>query len=273
VQFVHDTSVSAETVWYAFSQEYATFKTLERRYHISISTIQRRLDEYTLPVPLPTPRTMVAIIDATRIRPTWILVVRDPDEQETVYAKEIDVESTASYQIAYDHLKQKGFIITAVVTDGRFVDVEWLFPGIPIQMCHYHQEQIVMRYLTLNPKLLSSIELLALIRTLPNTDADSFSDAFKLWCTTHHNFLQEKTIDETTGAWTWTHKRVRQARDSIKQHLSILFTYLKYPELGIPNTTNSVDGSFKKVKTAIAVHSGLTHQRQIKLAFSILFSH
>ena len=215
---------------------------------------------------------MVAIMDATRVGTKWILAVRDPKESETVYAHEHDVESTSSYQMAYADLKEKGFAFSAIVSDGRFVAVDWLFPGIPIQMCHYHQLQIVTRYLTLNPKLEAGIELLDLVRTLSRTDEASFTDAFTLWLRTWHSFLQEKTVDPETNRWSWTHKRLRQARDSIVAHLDILFTFQRFSELNIPNTTNSLDGKFKKAKVAIGVHAGLIEARQIKLALAILFS-
>lgn len=215
---------------------------------------------------------MVGVMDATKVGDTWILAVRDPHTPETVYAREISIESTSSYQAAFQSLEEDGFTIMTIVSDGRFVAVDWLFPGIPIQMCHFHMEQIVIRYLTLNPKLAAGVELLHLARTLPHTDESSFTDAFRLWCSTHHTFLQEKTFDEHTGRWQWTHRRLRQARDSINLHLPFLFTYQKYPELNIPNTTNSLDGKFAKAKTALAVHSGLTHERQIKVLLSILFS-
>ena len=40
----------------------------------------------------------------------------------------------------------------------------------------------------------------------------------------------------------------------------------------MPNTTNSLDGVFKKGKVAIGVHAGLTHRRQIKLMMSLVFA-
>ena len=215
---------------------------------------------------------MVAIMDATRVGHSWILAVRDPARGETVYAQEVTHESTSAYQMAHAELSMKGLTFSGIVTDGRFVAVDWLFPGIPLQMCHFHQEQIVIRYLTRNPKLPAGIELLDLVRTLARTDEASFTDAFKLWLKTNHDFLQEKTIDPETGRTQWTHKRLRQARDSVSTHLDILFTYQKYPELGMPNTTNSLDGAFKKGKMAIGIHSGLTHLRQIKLMLSLLFN-
>jgi hypothetical protein len=227
---VHNTSVSAETLWNEFAYEHATVPVLVRRHNVSASTVPRRLDEYTLPTVSPTPRTMVAIMDATRVGYSWILAVRDPEERETVYAQEISVESTSSYQHARAQLEHQGFSFSAIVSDGRFVAVAWLFPGIPVQMCHYHQEQIIIRYLTLNPKLEAGIELLKLVRTLPKIDEASFVDAFKLWSKEWHDFLQEKTIDPETGRWHWTHKRLRQARDSISAH-PVSYTHLTLPTM------------------------------------------
>jgi hypothetical protein len=215
---------------------------------------------------------MVAVMDATRVGYLWIIAIRDPHVPETVYAHEFSHESTSAYQAAHADLKGKGFTFSAIVSDGRFVALDWLFPGIPVQMCHFHQEQIVIRYLTLRPKLEAGSELLDLVRTLPRTDEASFTDAFNLWCRTRHDFLQEKTIDPETKRWHWTHKRLRQARDSIHAHLPYLFTYQRHPELNIPNTTNTLDGKFKKAKMALAIHAGLTLARQIKLVLSMLFS-
>ena len=267
---MHDTSVSSETLWREFADEHATVPVLSKRHHISKSTVHRRLDEYELGDIHPAPRTIVAVIDATKVGYSWMLVVRDPHKKENVYAEEISSETTFSYQEAYARLTRDGFSFSAIVCDGRFVALSWLFPGIPVQMCHFHQEQIVIRYLTLNPKLEAGIELLALVKTLPRTDGESFTSAFKLWCARWHTFLQERTVDPETNHGHWTHRRVRQARDSITAHLPYLFTYQKYPELNIPNTTNSLDGVFKKAKVAIGVHAGLTHARQMKLVLFLL---
>lgn len=268
---MHDTSVSPQTLWNIFAFEHATVPVLAARFHLSEKTVRTRLDAYVLSERVPTPRTMVAVIDATKTGTTWLLVVRDPHTKENVYAKEIGSETTAAYQLAHKACIEGGITFSAIVSDGRFVAVPWLFPGIPIQMCHFHMEQIVIRYTTLNPKLVAGQELLDLVRTLPITDEASFTDAFKLFCRTWDEFLKEKTIDPDTGRWHWTHKRLRQARDSVRAHLPFLFTFERHPDLHIPNTTNSLDGTFKKVKVARSVHSGLTHERQIKLMKTLLY--
>jgi len=112
-------------------------------------------------------------------------------------------------------------------------------------------------YTTLNPKLDAGRELFALVRTLPYTNKDSFTDAFVTWCHAWNDFLKERTVDQVTKRTRYTHRSLHAARTSIYQHLPCLFTYTHYPALRIPNTTNSLDGSFRKVKKAVGIHSGL----------------
>jgi hypothetical protein len=212
---------------------------------------------------------MVAVADATWIGGTWMLVVRDPHKRENVYSKEVSSESTSNYQIVRAELEAQGFTFLVLVGDGRMA-LPWAFHGIPFQMCHFHMEQIVIRYVTLNPNLSAGVVLLDLIKTLPRTDGASFTDAFNLWRRTWHTFLQEKTVNPDTGRKTYTHRRLRSARDSVQRHLPFLFTFEKYPDLHIPNTTNSLDGFFKKVKMSVGIHSGLTHARKLKLITTLL---
>jgi hypothetical protein len=49
-------------------------------------------------------------------------------------------------------LEKKGYTLKAIVLDGR-PGVRQLFSDIPVQMCHFHQKQIITRYLTNNPKI------------------------------------------------------------------------------------------------------------------------
>ena len=131
-------------------------------------------------------------------------------------------------------------------------------------MCHFHQEQIVVRYLTRHPELPASRELLELIQTLALNDEASFTDAFNLWCRTWNDFLNGKTRSES-GRLSYTHKRLRSARASIKHHLPFLFTFERYPDLNIPNTTNSCDGSFAYWKAKTKIHTGLRKNRRAKM--------
>ncbi|MFH1583986.1 MAG: hypothetical protein ABIA56_02565, partial [Actinomycetota bacterium] len=83
-------------------------------------------------------------------------------------------------------------------------------------------------------------------------------------------FLKEKTTNPETRKWNYTHKKVRSAYRSLKNNLPYLFTYQKYPELDIPNTTNSLDGYFNVLKSKLHVHRGLNKKRRNKVVVELL---
>lgn len=178
-------------------------------------------------------------------------------------------ETIYEYQKGRIKIQKLGFTIKAIVLDGR-PGVRNLFSDIPVQMCHFHQKQIVRRYLTGNPKLEAGIELKAIVDALANTTEEKFTVEFLAWCDKWDSFLKERTTDPFTRRWSYTHKRVRSARHSLKNNLPFLFTYLKYPELNIPNTTNSLDGSFSWLKQKVSIHRGMTRDNRAKIIEYIL---
>jgi hypothetical protein len=212
---------------------------------------------------------MVAIMDASKIGSEWVFVVRDPHAKENVFMATVQSESTYCYQVALQTLKERGFTVTAIVGDGK-IAVSWLFRDIPVQMCHFHQKQIVVRCITLNPLLPAGVELLSIVNTLTKSAEAVFTTLFTEWCVKWDTFLKEKSLNEKTGKYIYTHRKLRSARDSIKRHLAILFTFERYPHLNIPNTTNSLDGSFTKVKNSIAVHAGLSRELKMKMVRTLL---
>jgi hypothetical protein len=58
--------------------------------------------------------------------------------------------------------------------------------------------------------------------------------------------------------------------EDFSTNLPNLFTYQKYPELDIPNTTNSFDGSFSALKKKLGVHHGLRRDRWYKVISKLL---
>lgn len=173
-------------------------------------------------------------------------------------------ETIYDYQKGRIKVQNLGFTIRAIVLDGR-PGVRSLFSDIPVQMCHFHQKQIIRRYLTGNPKLEAGIELKQITDTLVNTDKETFTLKFTAWCDKWDSFLKERTTNPLTGRWCYTHKRIRSARRSIKNNLTYLFTYLAYPQLNIPNTTNSLDGSFSWLKQDVNIHRGMNKENRNKI--------
>ena len=137
-------------------------------------------------------------------------------------------------------------------------------------MCHFHQKQIITKHLTTRPKLEASIELKKIAETLCNTTEEKFTIVLDLWHKKWQDFLKERTVDPETGKWLYTHKRIRSAHYSLRKNLPYLFIYQKYPDLNIPNTTNSLEGSFSHLKDLIKLHRGLKLKIKYKMIAEIL---
>jgi len=178
-------------------------------------------------------------------------------------------ETTGEYQKGRIAVQKLGFTIRAITLDGK-PGVRGLFSDIPVQMCHFHQKQIIKRHLTSNPKLEAGIELKAITDTLANTTTKKFTDQFTAWCGRWDTFLKDRTVNPITKRWSYTHKRIRSARRSIRINLPFLFTYLEYPELEIPNTTNSLDGSFSWFKQDVNIHRGMNRINHKKITEYLL---
>lgn len=197
------------------------------------------------------------------------IVFRAPALKRNLYYKLIPHETINEYFLGRIALEQKGFKISAIVLDGR-PGVRNIFSDIPVQMCHFHQKQITRRYLTNNPKLEAGVELKKIADILCDTNEEAFIRELEDWDQKWAIFLKERTTDPVTGRWRYTHKRIRSARRSLKINLPYLFTYQKYPELNIPNTTNSLDGSFGHLKRKINIHRGLREPIKRKMIEHIL---
>jgi hypothetical protein len=118
---------------------------------------------------------------------------------------------------------------------------------------------------------LAGIELKEFISKLCNTNEEDFKKALEEWHMKWKGFLKERTIDPLTGKWHYTHRRPRSAYRSLRINFPYLFTYQKYPDLNIPNTTNSLDGSFSRLKELVRIHRGLKRSLKGKIIEEILW--
>lgn len=201
-----------------------------------------------------------------------VCVFRAPHLKANLWWQEVENERMATYYYGRKILESEGWVFTAAVVDGRR-GLTSVFKDIPVQLCQFHQMKQVTKYLTRRPKTEAGKELRTLTLTLTKTTEDVFGKALMLWHETWGAFIEEKTISEMLSGkrkWYYTHKNVRSAYYSLKRNLPFLFTYLKYPELNIPNTTNSLDGMFTQLKAKTAVHRGLRKDRRYKVISKIL---
>jgi len=257
-------------IWSNFVFERRTVNQLARDHGRSPNWVRKQLGDYKLPPRNIVPCETVIVADATYFhRQYGILVFRADKLKKNIFWKEIDYERIESYYQARRKIESQGFKVSAIVTDGR-PGIRGIFGDVPVQMCHFHQKQIIARHLTTKPQLIAGIELRRISQTLCNITEQEFTAALEAWHLKWHDFLKEKTTNIETGKWFYTHKRIRSAHYSLKTNLPYLFTYQKYPELNIPNTTSSLEGSFSHLKELTKIHRGLNYKLKRKMIDEIL---
>lgn len=190
--------------------------------------------------------------------------------KKNLWWSEVEYESVATYRRGRKALEDNGWTFLAAVVDGRR-GLASVFSDIPVQVCQFHQVKTVTKYLTRRPETLAGQELRLIALGLARTTEAEFTKYLNAWQTRWGEFIAEKTyLLPVSKHWVYTHQRVRGAYRSLVANLPHLFTYQKYPDLHIPNTTNSLDGMFSQLKNRLAVHRGVRGKRRYRLISEIL---
>lgn len=233
--------------------------------HLSARTITKLLDTIELPEKVHCLRPVVLVIDATFFgREYGVLVARDPNAHENLHVHELRHETKLEYQQLRTDLEKKGYELQAVVLDGRR-GIPRVFSDMPVQICQFHQWRIMKKYLTTRPKLESHQALLSIARLIAKSTEAEMKSMLETFATTYKDDLEEKRICPCCGKPKYVHRKLRSAYRSLAANLPFLYTYQKYPDLNIPNTTNSLDGSFNALKSHVNVHRGLRLDRRFKV--------
>jgi hypothetical protein len=109
-----------------------------------------------------------------------VMLFKDNITKENLLKYYVQYETNLVYIQGIEELKKQGFIVLAIVCDGR-KELVRSFGNIPVQMCQFHQSAIIRRYLTKNPKLKPSQELMEVVDLMTITDKESFEGALGLW--------------------------------------------------------------------------------------------
>lgn len=235
--------------------------------------IRKQLEAAELRFQPQPPQTSVVLADTTFWGSSYgVCVFRSPSLKRNLCWTEVERETAAVYERSLAGLLERGWHFTSAVIDGRR-GVARVFEahGIPVQFCQFHQMKTVTKYLTRRPKTEAAQELRRLACTLHKTNEKDFTSALDAWHAKHESFLNERSpAPHTKRGWEYTHRKLKAAYRSLKTNLPYLFVYQKYPDLHIPNTTNSLDGSFGQLKKKINVHNGLRRDRRFKMISAIL---
>lgn len=269
-QFRQKKRVQVQRILKTYAHGKQTYAQIGQRLGRSKRWVQQQMDLAEVQPRLLEAGSVVVVADTTYFGKVFgVMVWRCPHRHRNLLWRFLPYETISEYVAGIKELQGRGWTIVGIVCDARRGLVH-AFPGIPVQMCQFHQIQIVLRYITRKPKLEAGKELKEFVLMLTKTDEASFRHWLKLWHTKWQDFLAEKTVDPITGRWHFTHKRLRSAYRSLETNLPWLFTFERHPYLCMPNTTNSLEGAFTNIKAKIHVHPGLRVDRKQKLLSELL---
>jgi len=246
-------------IWKKFSSGKHIVSEVSSDFKISPRSVHNYLNEFekSILIPKVIPRHIMVIMDCVYFRRVCCyLVIRDWYKGKNIYFKRIPYETI-------NHLEKLGFVIDGIVVDGRKGVFEALSLRFKIQMCQFHQKQIVRRYLTNRPQTEAGQSLKVIVKRLTKVDKYLFETILNVWEFIYGDFIKERTVNPETKSWCYTHKRLRSAYRSLRKNLKYLFTYQTVKNM--PNTTNSLDGFFAHLKDTVRIHRGLKLHRRTKL--------
>ena len=252
-------------IFSAYTDGKQSLNQLANFYRLSSKTIQRIIHNHKNTHNKICPDETVIIMDTYYFRRGFgVMVFRDNYRKKNLHWQYVKYETIALYKKGIRHLINEGWTILGLACDGRR-GIFKAFRTYPIQMCQYHQSAIITRYLTNNPRQTPAIELKIICKDLTKNEQTVFANRLNNWSNKWKEFLQEKTIDSEHEKWHYTHKRLRSAIRSLNTHMEYLFVYRKYPDLDIPNTTNSLEGYFNNLANKLRNHPRINDETKKKL--------
>lgn len=244
-----------------------TLAQLAVKYGVNEKTIRRDLEGMRYVHKIAKYKDVTIQMDTTYWgRDFGLMVIRDALRGKVLWHKYVHHETIAQYVEGVDWLKRNGFRIYGVVIDGMKGLPQSLKP-VWVQMCQFHQMLIVRRYLTQDPDLEVSAELLKLVNDMTKMDKESFVGAFNEWHEKYEGIINERVHDKRIKRKTppYMRSRLRSAYLSVKRNMPLLWTFYDHPETGLPNTNNALEGMFSDLKSKVRVHSGISKEHRKKL--------
>lgn len=252
-----------------------TLRQLALRYDVSERTIRRDLTDMRFVHSISKYKEVTVQLDTTYWgRHFGLMVIKDALRNKILWHKYVRNETIAQYIEGISWLKSQGFKIYGAVIDGMRGLAQALYP-IPVQMCQFHQILIIRRYLTQEPDLEASVQLLDLVKSITRMDKESFIGAFNEWYEKYKDVLNERVHDKRIkrNMPPYMRPRLRSAYLSLRRNMPLLWTFYDHPETGLPNTNNGIEGLFSDLKGKLRVHRGISKDNRKKLLDEYILRH
>lgn len=244
-----------------------TLSQLAVKYGVCEKTIRRDLEGMRCVHKISKEKDVTIQMDTTYWgRNFGLMVIKDALRKKVLWHKYVRHETIAQYVEGVEWLRSNGYRIYGAVIDGMKGLPQALRP-IRVQMCQFHQIMIVRRYLTQNPEISASVELLNIVKDITYTEKENFIQLFHDWYERYKDVVNERIHDKRIKRKTppYMRPKLRSAYLSIKRNMPLLWTFYDFPETGLPNTNNGLEGLFSDLKSKARVHSGVSKEHRKKL--------
>lgn len=247
---------------------------LAAKYGVSSKTISRDLKGMRYVRKVSKDKEVTIQMDTTYWgRNFGLMVIKDALRKKILWRKYVTHETIADYVEGVGWLRSHGFKVYGAVIDGMRGLAQAL--PFPVQLCQFHQMLVVRRYLTQEPELDASRELLELVNDITKMDKEGFVGLFGEWYERNKDVVDERVHDRRIKRKTppYMRPRLRSAYLSVKRNMPLLWTFQDHPDIGLPNTNNGLEGIFSDIKTKLRVHSGISREHRRKLIDEYLSRH
>ena len=251
--------------------ERQTFRTLIRDSGLSQRTLQRLFYHYLDQWPEVKIRKGQAVnmrMDATYFEGFCLVCYQDHSDGFTQLIRFTDQERYEEIREDLDNLIRLGVRLESITTDGHksiLKAIRTACPEVPVQRCLVHIQRMCLLWLTRYPKHESGQELrklvLLILKIRTENDRLFWKKELNRWYQKHKAYLNEKSFNDQTGRYWYTHKLLRRSYFTIKRALPNMFHYLSNPR--IPHTTNGIEGYFSHLKNHLDMHRGLSQPHRI----------
>ena len=215
----------------------------------------------------------------------WLLVAIDGITGDVLGSKHISQETKGDYEVLLHYLSYSGYPppLFAVIDGRNGVDtsIQKYYHNLPIQLCQAHKIATIDRYLLKYPRRESYKKLKEIAHRMVNTEKATFLWQLKEFWEKYDDDFRQQELDIKTLRNKPVHPRLHLAYNSLMRSIDQIFVYWdfiqtiqkKHPYLKNPiiNTSNRIEWIFSHLKPKVKIHRGLTKERRLSLALSLLW--
>lgn len=257
-------------VWFEkWIMERQVYRFLVRDSGMSESSIQRLFKRFLSQAPevaiKPKHKTHLLIDGSYFPNGLCLILYYDHDIRYVQLYRNTDEERFTEIYEDLMNIKKLGVEVYSITCDGHkaiLKAIKKAFPDVILQRCLVHIKRQVKNYLSTAPKTLQSQQLLNLSKKITHIKTQEECGLwllnFKNWCDVYKDYVNQKSYNEQSNRYWYTHKNLHAAYSLILKAIPYMFHYIDDKE--IPATTNRLENYFSHLKEKLTLHRGLRMQ-------------